>query len=154
MEEISCDPSSSPFSFHFLYLPDGKQLTTITSPSVCIHTRTHISLALTLTKTQTLNLILIVDLSHKHHSSVVLIFNIDYLHRHQLHVALCVTSKGSQSLLLSSYIQLCFFIFLTPPPPKKKRSLFFPYLYKNAPSFYSRGDAPSKSDGCGCALWR
>lgn len=30
--EISCDPSSSPFSFHFLYLPDGKQLTTITSP--------------------------------------------------------------------------------------------------------------------------
>lgn len=39
VEEISCDPSFSPFSFHFLYLPDGKQLTTITSSSpACIHT--------------------------------------------------------------------------------------------------------------------
>lgn len=56
VEEISHYPSSSPFSFHFLYLPNGKQLTTITSPH-CMHSHTHrlifISLFLTLTNTQT-----------------------------------------------------------------------------------------------------
>lgn len=70
VEEISRDPSSSPLSFHFLYLPDGKQLTAITSPSARIHAHTliFISLPLALTNTQTLSLILIVSLSIKYHS--------------------------------------------------------------------------------------
>ena len=70
VEEISCDPSSSPFSFHFLYLPDGKQLTAITS--LPLHTFTHrlvfISLPLT-ANAQTLNLILIVSKRIKQLSS-------------------------------------------------------------------------------------
>ena len=78
IEEISCDPSSSPFSFHFLYLPDGKQLTTITSPP--LHAFTHrlvfISLPLT-SNTQTLNLILIASNS----SHRVVPFNIIAAHR-------------------------------------------------------------------------